>query len=44
MDLNDTREVAEIGYLLNMQEGYKAALAGLYAIAQRSEQKSCHPL
>ena len=37
MDLNDTRDAAENGYLLNMREGYKAVLAGLYAIAQRGE-------
>jgi hypothetical protein len=38
MDLNDTREAAENGYLLNMREGYKVALAGLYVIAQRGEK------
>jgi hypothetical protein len=26
------------GYLLNMQEGFRAALAGMYAIAQRGER------
>jgi hypothetical protein len=28
----------ENGYLLKMREGFKAALAGMYAIAQRGEQ------
>jgi hypothetical protein len=37
MDLNDTRETSENSYLLNMREGYKAALARLYAIAQWGE-------
>ena len=27
----------ENGYLLNMREGFRAALAGLYAIAKRGE-------
>lgn len=38
MDHSDTREFEENIYLLNMQEGFRIALAGLYAIAQRGEK------
>lgn len=30
-------DASENGYLLNMREGFKVALAGMYAIAQRGE-------
>ena len=37
MDHRDTRTPKENVYLRNMEEGYKAVLAGLYSIAQRGE-------
>lgn len=37
IDHSDTREAKENIYLLNMQEGYRSVLAGLYAIARRGE-------
>ena len=38
VDYADTRSEDENIYLRNMAEGYKAVLAGLYAIAQRGER------
>jgi hypothetical protein len=37
MDNRDTRSIKENVYLRNMEEGYRATLAGLYNIAQRGE-------
>ena len=37
MNYSDVREKDENGYLRNMAEGYKAALAGMYKIVQRGE-------
>jgi hypothetical protein len=37
MDHHDTRAPQENVYLRNMEEGYKAVLAGLYSIAQGGE-------
>ena len=37
IDHTDTRQPVENRYLLNMQEGYRTVLAGMYAIAQRDE-------
>ena len=38
VDYADTRSEDENIYLRNMGEGFKAVLAGLYAIAQRGER------
>jgi hypothetical protein len=37
IDHADTRQPVENRYLMNMQEGYRAVLAGMYVIAQRDE-------
>lgn len=37
MDYRDTRVPKENAYLRNMEEGYKAVLAGLYKVVEKGE-------